>query len=483
MPINWSAYPPPEHAGRVQGYVRLEQLYMGAHKDVFSITPGAYQMARYIVCNFPMTLSNLSADLLFGEQPDFLAGDESDEGAIEALDRLVRDNEIYTTLYEAALAGSFRGDAVLKVRWGQRNPEIENSPEEAIIEELPPVIYFPETDEDNIRRVKAVNLAWLKSALRDSKQKFIRVERHTPGLIENLLFELPESGGASIELKAAKPAAFSDVYLLGEEPEETVQTKLPFIPVFHVPNFRYGSRFWGISDYQGLEPIFEALNERVSQIDEVLRKHVAPKLLLPPGMIDEDGKIRFDQMESITMGPQDQPPSYITWDAHLTAAFSQVDKLLEFLFILSETAPSVFGLDKYGIAESGRALKLRMIRTLAKIGRKRNYWDRAIRRALYAAMLLEQAHGGAKYEPVEPTIRWADGLPEDMVEMAEIEEKRLKSGNTSVQSSIERLDGADRVEEEMARMGDEEEQALVLTGAGGRRGEPAQVPEEGAGEE
>jgi hypothetical protein len=38
-------------------------------------------------------------------------------------------------------------------------------------------------------------------------------------------------------------------------PEEE-QTGLDHTPIFHVPNLRYGSRFWGISDYEGLESLF-----------------------------------------------------------------------------------------------------------------------------------------------------------------------------------------------------------------------------------
>ncbi len=94
---------------------------------------------------------------------------------------------------------------------------------------------------------------------------------------------------------------------------------------------------------------------------------MALKIVLPPGFVDRDGKIRFDRMEAIELHAGDQPPSYITWDAHLTAAFTQFDKLLDLLFMLSETAPSAFGLDKFGVAESGRALRLRLLRTLAKM--------------------------------------------------------------------------------------------------------------------
>ena len=466
MALDLSTYPPKGHQERITAYQRYERLFLGQHKLVFAVVPQPYQMKRYIVANFAGLISRLSADLLFGEQPDFLATQE-EEKAQEALSRIVARNNLHVINYESALSNSFRGDAVYKVRWGLRAPQGKNP--EAIIEEVPASIYFPELDDDDVRRVLRVTLAWTKRDPADQRNVYLRLEEHEPGVIRHKLFRF--GGGRAVE---QVPLATLEAY---KELAEEEDTGLDHIPVFHVPNFRYGSRFWGVSDYEGLESLFESLNNRVSQIDEVLDKHVAPKIVLPPGFIDEEGKVRFDRMETIELGPGDQPPSYITWDAHLTAAFTQFEKLLDLLFMLSETAPSTFGLDKFGVAESGRALRLRLLRTLAKINRKRLYYDTALKAALLTAQILDVTHGSGEYEPAEPSIQWADGLPEDMVEMVEIESQRLAAGNTSVESSVRRLDGPDAVKAEMARIAEETGQAVALTGGAGRRGQEAQQPE------
>jgi hypothetical protein len=146
--------------------------------------------------------------------------------------------------------------------------------------------------------------------------------------------------------------------------------------------------------------------------------------------------------------------------------------------MLSETAPSAFGLDKFGVAESGRALRLRLIRTLAKINRKRLYYDTALKAALLTAQVLDVTHGSGEYKPAEPTIQWADGLPEDLVEMVEIESQRLAAGNTSVESSVRRLDGPDAVESEITRIAEETGQTVALTGAAGRKGQKVRTPKQ-----
>ncbi len=456
MALDFSTYPPRGHQDRITAYERFEKLFLGRHRELWNLQPGKYQLRRYIVANFAGLISRLSADLLFGEHPDFLAAGGDEEGQ-RALDDLVARNGLQLVCYESALANSFRGDAVLKVRWGKRTPAAEEP--EAIIEEAPASIYFPEVDEDDVRRVLRVTLAWAKRDPTNPAVAYLRLEEHEPGVIRHRLMRF--SGERATE---QVPLATLEAYQGLPEEEET---GLDHIPVFHIPNFRYGSRFWGISDYEGLESLFEATNNRLSQIDVVLDKHVAPKIILPPGFIDEEGKVRFDRMEAIEIDPGTSPPSYMTWEGQLAAAYQQVDRLLDLMFITSETAPSAFGLDKFGIAESGRALRLRLLRTLAKINRKRLYYDAALKAALLTAQVLDVSLGSGNYEPAEPTIQWADGLPEDMVEMVEIESQRLAAGNTSMESSVRRLDGPDAVEAEMARIAEETGQAVALTGAAG----------------
>ena len=215
-----------------------------------------------------------------------------------------------------------------------------------------------------------------------------------------------------------------------------------------------------------MDALQEALNSRISSVDNVLDKHVAPKLAVPPSMLNEDGVIDRDKLELIPLEIGEQIPTYITWDASLQAAFAQFDKLQELMFMMSETCPTIFGIEKFGAAESGTALRLRMQRTVAKINRKRLYFDAGLRQALWIAQRLEVIHGGAKYDPCPVTIAWADGLPEDIKEMVEIESQRLAAGNTSVESSIRRLDGPDAVDAEMGRIAEEEGQSNPLTGRG-----------------
>ena len=478
MALDLKTYPPAGHTDRVNGYARNEKLFLGDHKIVFGVQPGRFQMLRYIVANFPAALSRLCADFLFGEEPDFTAGQEKEterEAGQAALDEMIKRNKLHVTNYESALSNSFRGDAVYKVRWGIRDPAAgADQKPEAIIQEVPATIFFPELAEDDVRQILRVTIGWTKRDPNDALKQYLRIEEHEPGVVRHRLYLLTgQTPGQQVALETLEQYK-------GLPDEEL--TGLTVIPVVHIPNFRYGSRFWGISDYQGLDSLFEALNSRLSQIEVVLDKHTAPKIILPPGYVDSDGKVRFDQMEAVELAAGDQPPSYLTWEGQLQAAGAQYDRLLDLLMITAEIAPSVFGLEKFGLAESGRALRLRLLRTLAKINRKRLYYDAGLKQALTIAQMLDVTRGGGKYAPAEPSIAWADGLPEDVVEMAEIEVQRMAAGNTSVESSIRRLDGPDAVEAEMDRMDEEAGQMAVTTGASQRPGQSAQ-PGQGQGQQ
>jgi hypothetical protein len=160
-------------------------------------------MKRYIAANFAGLISRLSADLLFGEEPDFVAT-QDDEAAREALTQVVTRNGLHAVNYESALSNSFRGDAVYKVRWGKRTAQSEQP--EAIIEEVPASIYFPELDEDDVRKVSRVTLAWVKRDPKEAKRLYLRAEIHEPGIIRHQLFDM---GSAPSITVAGSNAAIS----------------------------------------------------------------------------------------------------------------------------------------------------------------------------------------------------------------------------------------------------------------------------------
>lgn len=428
---------------RINAYSKYDKLFDGKHFEAFSIEINSlqytqnYAKLKYVAVNFAGLISKVSADMLAGE-PIKLSG--STKEMSDWLNALAFENGLHTQLYESALKNSARGDAIFKVRSGPKNPD--DTVSTVFIEDITPAIYFPMINSGNWRaEPKYKELAFLVTI---NKDEYIRIERHYPGKIENELWEYRDK---SLYRKAP-------LSLYNPELKDVEETGIDRSLIIHVPNWRAGDYF-GVSDYHDIEALMYAVNNRMTKNENILDKHSDPILALPEGVLDEQGNIRKDKLQLFTipdneMGSKPAKPEYITWDASLDNSFKQIDKLIEFLYMTSETSPAVFGMDKQGAAESGRALKLRLMRTIAKINRKKLYYDQGLKEALYTAQLLAKAHGyevmGKKLpsEPEVPSITWADGLPIDDQEQIENVGKRLDQGTESKTDAIMTLDGLER---------------------------------------
>lgn len=428
---------------RLNAYSKNDKLFDGKHFEAFSIEINSlqytqnYAKLKYVAVNFAGLISKVSADMLAGE-PIVLSG--SNKEMTDWLKNLAFENNLHTQLYESALKNSARGDAIFKVRSGPKSPD--DSVSTVFIEDITPSIYFPMVNPGNWRaQPEYQELAFLVNI---GKDEYIRIERHYPGKIVNELWEYRDK---SLYRKA--PMALYDS-TIPDEQETGINRSL----IIHVPNWRAGDYF-GVSDYHDIEALMYAVNNRMTKNENILDKHSDPILALPEGVLDEKGNIRKDKLQLFTipdneMGSKPAKPEYITWDASLDNSFKQIDRLIEFLYMTSETSPAVFGMDKQGAAESGRALKLRLMRTIAKINRKKLYYDQGLKEAIYVAQLLAKEHGyevmGKKLpaEPEVPNITWSDGLPIDDQELIENTGKRLDAGTESKTDAIMKLDNLDR---------------------------------------
>jgi len=447
---------------RINAYSKYDKLFDGKHFEAFSIEINSlqytqnYAKLKYVAVNFAGLISKVSADMLAGE-PITVSG--STKEMTDWLKGLTFENSLHTQLYESALKNSARGDAIFKVRSGPKNPG--DSISTVFIEDITPAIYFPMIDAGNWRaQPKYQELAFLVNI---GKDEYIRIERHYPGKIENELWEYKDKA-----LYRKAPLALYDPAL-----PEVQETGIDRSLIIHVPNWRAGDYF-GVSDYHDIEALMYAVNNRMTKNENILDKHSDPILALPEGVLDEQGNIRKDKLQLFTipdneMGSKPAKPEYITWDASLDNSFKQIDKLIEFLYMTSETSPAVFGMDQGGAAESGRALKLRLMRTIAKINRKKLYYDQALKEAIYVAQLLAKQHGyevmGKKLPGAAevPNIVWADGLPIDEQEQIENMGNRLDQGTISKTDAISHLDGLDREDAEAkAKAIAEENQTAIL---------------------
>lgn len=433
-------WPPPSEAERLQKYEQNRLLWEGRHEHVFK---AAFQrllrdedrMSIEFVLNWPKRLSTLWADLLLGETPTVSAG-EADSAEQQAVDRLIEENDFWNTAYEGVIDISRYGTGVFKVRFDGRG----------IIEAIPPSLWFPVFDPDNIKSVIAHVIGWAYGGEQDRR---LKMEIHTPGYIEHREYAM--KGDAIGEL------------LTNEQP---TATGVPYPLIRPVHNLSTTDNPFGADDYSDLDSIIQELEVRIAQVSRILDKHSDPNMYGDEAALEQDeqgnwvfrGGGKFFPVSSGGV-----TPGYVTWDGQLDAQFRTLDWLMEQFYALSETSPAAFGQLKQGLAESGSALKRLMLAPIAKVNRVRMRLDPALKDVLWYAAELERAQGvSGAVQLGDISIAWNDGLPDDPREETELTVQQVDAGLMSQETAIkhlQRLEG-EQLEEEVARINTNRAQSL-----------------------
>ncbi|MCM3205622.1 phage portal protein [Paenibacillus illinoisensis] len=496
-------YPPQTEIRRLAKYERGRKIFEGRHAEIYDRasallkdTPHAPQLKTlFIAVNIVDVLVTKPADLLVGEKPTYNSGKGPDSTEQSRLNSIVEENDLNQMIHETTVGGGYRGDSFVKVRYDYRDDftetdqlELDRPPskKEPIIETVDPSIVFPELARGSKKRFKAVNVAWVEWEIEQTRSimsyirgkvalnetPFLNVERHIPGYIVYERYKLIPNG---VDTSEGVPIP---LYIVGEKVEtgreETVTaTGTPHLNIDHIPHKTTDDHWAGISTVEKMESKLAAINDRLVQIDYILWKHSDPTAYGPDIDEGDERSVRFGG-KYIPLEKDDVVPGYMTWNSQLDGAFKELELLLGLIYQMAETPQWLFGTtitsDSGGTGTShtdGAAIKARFMPILKKVERIRTHVDRAVRNALWKAMLLENiANKGVPtfepYDEVYPTIGWRDGIPRNEKEAAEVASIRTGAKPTwSVTDAIKDLDGVTDAEaEETIRRIDEDEKRV-----------------------
>lgn len=474
-------FPPQKHYERIREYRDNKEIFKGHHCDVFkkySIGNDRAKELLYISVNLAGIICKKSADFLFGEEMKVLAGKGEHTPEQETFDRFYDENHLNIMLYENALTNAYTGDSFIKVRYGQEYagelpPEIDEP--RIMIEAVNPENVFPEVVAWDKKKIKAYHIA-IPYYDEEQDQWFLNVESHSAGKISYAIYTVvPIHYNYHNE-----PERFEITGIVeGSAVEVLTGVNLPL--VVHIPNLATSESWEGINDLTELHPLLDEINNRLSQIADILDKHSNPAMAVPSGLLgaDEDGNAQFrvavDKVFEV-MGKDDVVPQYITWNGQLQEAFSELDRLIDLVLTISEIPAVALGKGDSGTSgSSGLAIKWRMNSLLAKVNRKKQYYSKGIKQVLFIAQKLEEALGIADYEITIPVLHFNDGLPKDELEQANIMAIRSGGAKTiSQKSAIMSLNNMteEQAEAEIERIKDEEESAMEIADSGFFNEEP-----------
>lgn len=463
--INFSKgteYPFEGHQKRIARYAENTQIFQGRYKDVFDRFNFNPNGSLYVSLNMAGIICKKSTDMLFGEAVQVSAGKRDNSPQQLLLDKVTADNFLNITNYEAGLTASIKGDAFYKVRWGQEwdgQLSQELDPSRVIVESVPAEYCFPETSPFNRKKIETVHVA--VPVYHEDKDKWtLAVESHKAGKV--LYFTCP------LEVAEVDVWGSPTLWRITGSPKDILaeDTGIAVPLVVHVPNFATDT--WeGLDDLSEHKSLFDEINNRLSQIAAILDKHADPAIAVPAGVLEVDdmGRPIFSvNREKVfeIMGKDDVIPQYVTWNGQLQHAYSELDRLIENLLATAEIPEVALGKSDSGTSgATGISIRMRMSPLLAKVNRKRQYFDKALKQVYIAAQQLHAIAGQETgYEPVVPVLLFSDGLPKDSAEEAQTMAIRTGSKPTmSQKSAIMLLDGKteEQAEAEIERINSETE--------------------------
>lgn len=420
-------FPPVEHQKRIDKYKENKMLFEGKHWELFRKYNLAKSGKNYLSVNLAGVIAKKSADFLIGDGVIVSAGKEDNSPEQMAFDRFKETNDLDILFYESALANAYRGDSFFKVRYGQEMdglyPE-EFDMKRVIIETVNAENVFPETASHNRNLLTTYHIAVPirvdeSESINKPNNFMLQVESHYAGRIEYHNHELTvirtETDGTPIEYKIGN--------MIGDI--QVVQTGVPIPLVVHVPNFATDDTWEGLDDLTELKPLFDELNNRLSQVASIMDKHSNPALALPMGLLTEDeyGRPIFNVADSkvFELDQKDIVPQYITWNGQLQEAYSEIDRIISLILTTAEIPEVALGMGDSGTSgSSGLAIKWRMNSLLSKIKRKRKYYEKGLKRVFLIAQYLEDIVGVANYELTQPKLVFTEGLPKDEMEQTNI---------------------------------------------------------------
>jgi hypothetical protein len=465
----WDSFPPTlEDKERLARYDRNRMLYRSQHQAVYARRAEAFLVREdpdeslYSNINFCKLLSNKTGDNLFGEDSPLRSpsGNQAVNDAIEAISERSR---LSIEEWKGAVVGSYCGEAILRCRFVVD--------EGCYIETVLPSCYFVEFDPADRQRVVAKCIAYVIE--QDNDDEILYKEIYKKGIWKKEAWKL--NGG-----QAAIP--ISDTGWL--------ETGYPdgFL-VWHVPNQQVNS-YWGIDDYEDIIKLQDSLNNAMSRLERVLDKYSSPILVEPSNEYIDDPMDTSRRLTSFlelsprawetlnrAMGQAQRMsamklytgdsaelgslPRYVEWSADLTSRLAQIRQIIESMMMVTETNPTVLGLETTSGVESGWALSIKMAGFKAKVRQRQQNWHYALQEAMYAALTIENKQMGGP-APEKPDIIWSSGLPMNETEEIDNAIKMKNAGIASLETVIRKAqpnltDAA--VEEEIKRINEEKEEA------------------------
>jgi hypothetical protein len=363
-------------------------------------------------------IARASSDLLFAEPPKLTAQDSAVQGR---LDQLV-DNGLRASLVEAGEVGSALGGVYLRTVW---DLEVRPGP---WLSSVAGDCGIPE-----FRYGVLVAATFWTVVMADGQRAVRHLERHEKGVIYHGLYDgTADTLGRRIPLTEDPTTA---VFAKQVNAQGGIETGAPdHLTVAYIPNMRPAkawrdipsAAYWGVSDYQGIEGLLDALDEVYSSWMRDIRVAKA-RIIVPSQYLTSNGAGKGSTWDSDreAYSELNMPPTSgngltlnqfkIRHDEHKATA----DALVEQAIRMAGYSTATFG-EPDGSAMTATEVRARQARTLTTRGRKIEYWTPGLADAIEALLAVEAGYlFNSRVAPERPRIEWQDSISESPLDLAQ----------------------------------------------------------------
>jgi hypothetical protein len=411
-----------------------------------------------------------SSKLLFSEPLVFKVDDEG-ENVTTTQDRLneLVDDSVHVALLEAGEVGAALGGVYLRIVW---DPELRARPWITAVHADAAV---PEWRWD---RLAAVTF-W--RVLEQSGQHVVRhLERHEPGAVWHGVYEGNDRElGRQVPLIAYADTATIAQYAADEQrvgDMVRIDTGIPGrLTAGYVPNMR-PNRVWrnlpaganlGRSDFQGVEPEMDALDEVWTSWMRDIRL-AKGRAFVPDVYLQSNGPgqgatwdAEREIYSTLNMLPQPGAGQQITLHQFAIRVEEHARSAEELLNIVARGAG--YSAQSFGLtgdtAVTATEVVARERDSYLTRGHKILYWRPELAEIVETLLAVDAVKFGSGVTPQRPHIEWPDGVAEDPEKVARTLQLLHAAEALSIQTRVERANpdwDEDRVLEEVRRIRNEQ---------------------------
>lgn len=376
-------------------------------------------------------IARTSSDLLFSEPPTLTAADPATQ---DALDQLVEDG-LHPTLLEGAEVCGALGGVALYIAWDDEitdRPWIAARHADAIVPEF------------RYGRLRALTTWTVVHA--EGREVWRHVERHEHGAILHGLYQ----GTVSDLGKRTSLDALDATRGL----RDVVETSAPkHLTATYVPNVR-PARAWrhipsaahlGQSDYQGIEGLFDALDETYSSWMRDIRigkgRVIVPNAYLESlgtgqGAAWSEDKEIYAGLDMLVRGDASQQLSVTQFAIRVAEHRDTAVALIEQAVRQAGYSAATFGVGTEGTAVTATEIRARQRRSMTTRARKALYWAQGLGDITEAWLAVSNGLFGVPVQVERPSVEFADSISEAPQELADTADALRRAEAASTETLV-----------------------------------------------